>query len=290
MIRGTRTLDAEALRALLQEARARTDPADHHLQRPQRQGRRAVGLAQAQMDTLLQRNPGTYNRLETGRYKNPPFDLLRDAALILAMNEQEWVALCRYARGEDPPAPLRSRSGLEVPGVWQDAIDGISHISYVIDSSYNLIATNRPFRAIFTGHDLPENMLEWMLFDPRARGLVLAEWEAAWAPYVLPQLRAARAHQAGRNDSALIRIERRVLADPVTARLYEERSAVQVYPDGVDRPLFHPGIGEHGTLGRATIFGTELLSNPNARHMMVLFRPGMQRSLTRRPYLRAKAS
>ncbi|WP_308406858.1 MmyB family transcriptional regulator [Streptomyces sudanensis] len=221
-------MDKVALRHLLRERRALIAPESHGLSRPSRQGRRAPGLSQAQVDHLLHRAPDTYGRLESGRYPNPPVDLLEGVARLLGMNEQEWVALWRYALGQDPPGPLDARSGEVVPGVWRSALDGISHMAYVSDRSWNLLAYNGAFAALFPGRRVPSNVMRWMAVEPEARS-VLRHWETWWAPLVLPQLRAAIA--ADPEDPTLRGIEKEVLDDPVAAGVYGSASAY-VHPQG----------------------------------------------------------
>ncbi|WP_433860313.1 helix-turn-helix domain-containing protein [Streptomyces kronopolitis] len=277
-------LDAAALQKLLRTHRSLIAPEVHGLQRPQRQGRRAAGLTQQQMDELLNRSAGTYGRLETGRYKNPSIDLLRDVALTLALNEQEWTALCRYARGEDPPSTLRPRSGQVVPG-WFDVIHGISHMAYITDPSYDLVCHNETFAGLFPDTGPPANMLRWMLLDDKARGTLpnpdipgdhgipgaLTGWRDIWAPYLLPQLSAARALMP--DDPVLAAIEHDVRADPRTGPLYATGCATQVHPDGHVRPLLHPTLGP----GWVAICAAEPLSSPNFRVMIVPFYPGQTR-------------
>lgn len=178
-------MNKKALRDLLTERRALIDPTGHGFQRPARQGRRAPGLSQHQVDQLCHRTLGTYRRLESGSYPNPPVDLLRDIAVLFALNEQEWVSLCRYAGIGDPPSPLTPRSGKEVPGVWQEAVDGMTHMAYVTDASWELIAYNAPFTRLFPNGRVPANTMRWMLLDPDGRS-TLTDWATAWAPLVLP--------------------------------------------------------------------------------------------------------
>lgn len=272
-------MDKQALRDFLEERRRRVTPEAAGVIRLRRQGRRGTGLSQREVDDLMHRAPGTYSRLIAGDRASPPFDLLRDAANVLVLSEQEWVALCRYARGEDPPAPLHERSGLEVPGMWQTAIDSIAHIAYVTDRSYNVLAHNDAYLSVHPDGG-PANMMEWMLLHPKAR-TVLMDWETIWAPYVLPQLRAARA--AHPEDATLARIEKDVHNDPQAGPLYEQRTGAQVHPDGNERPLLHP---VHGP-GWASICAAEPLSSPNARLMIVMFEPGAEPSTRRLPYLKA---
>ncbi|MFK8851182.1 helix-turn-helix domain-containing protein [Streptomyces sp. Ac-502] len=276
-------MDKEALKDLLETRRGLIDPESVGLQRPHRQGRRAAGLSQPQVDEAMHRSLGSYAALVSGRNANPSYDLLRDVAKVLALTEQEWVAAYRYARGEDPPAILHDRSGREIPGMWQDILDGISHMAYVTDCSYNLVATNRHFRALFPVTGVPPNMIEWMLLHPDARR-ILVDWKTVWAPYVLPQLRAARA--ALPDDHTLARIERAVRADPEAGALYQYKGNAQVHPDGNERPLDHPSRGR----GWVAIGAAEPMSSPYSKVMIVPFYVGATPSSIRKPYLRAKAS
>lgn len=273
-------VNVEALASLLESRRALIDPETiPGLLRPARQGRRAagMGLTQEQIDQATHRVRGTYNKLINGKIW-PGFDYLRSLALLLALTEQEWVALCRFSRGEDPTAPLHPRSGKEVPGMWSDAIHGISHMAYVTDQSYNLLAHNSAFAGLFPHTSTPRNMLDWMLLSSEGRA-TLTDWESTWAPYILPQLRAARA--ALPDDVVLARVERDVMSDPECGRLYRERITAQVHPDGQERPLLHPTLGPCWV----QICAAEPLSSPNARLMIVMVYPGATPSQVRRSYL-----
>ncbi|MFI0156183.1 MmyB family transcriptional regulator [Streptomyces lydicus] len=249
------------------------------------------------MDKLIPASSKTYYRLETGRLKNPQPELLRRVALILSMSEQEWVALFRYARGEDPPSALRQRSGKSVPGMWKDAIDGISHMAYLTDSSYQLVACNKPFAGLFPRSGPPSNMMRWMLLDDEARGTlpepnrgitgrpgVLTDWATVWAPYVLPQLLAARALMP--DDPILAAIEHDVRDDPRTGPIYASGTATQVHPDGNERPLLHPTLGPCWV----NICAAGPLSSPNSRLMIVMVYPGAEQSHVRLPHLYAPTS
>ncbi|WP_236244712.1 helix-turn-helix domain-containing protein [Streptomyces sp. CC210A] len=273
-------MDKVALRFLLRERRALIAPEDHGLSRPTRQGRRAPGLSQAQVDQLLHRAPDTYGRLESGRYPNPPLDLLEDVARLLGMNEHDWVALWRYALGQDPPYPLHPRSGEVVSGAWQEVLDGVSHMAYVSDRSWNLLAHNEPFAALFPGRCVPENTMRWMTVDPEAR-VMLPRWETAWAPLVLPQLRAARAADPG--DPVLAGIEREVLADPVAARIYESAGAYLRPVEG-ERPVQHAERGP----GWVSVCAAQPMAAPRARLIILPFRAGEEPAVRRTRPLRAR--
>lgn len=283
-------MDSNALAGLLEARRALIDPATvPGIQVAQNPGRRAAGrgLTQSHVDKMAGYDTNTYNRLVNGKIHDPSFKLLRAYANALRLTEQEWVAMCRYARGDDPNNPLHPRSGREVPGMWKDAIDGIRHMAYVTDQSYNLLAHNQPLADLFPTMGPPPNMMEWMLLSDEARGNedtpgVLTRWRDVWVRYVLPQLRAARA--AMPDDDTLARIEQAVIKDSECGPLYEERTTAQVHPDGQERPLLHPTLGPCS----AQICAAEPLSSPNARVMIVMLYPGVDPSQVRRPYLHAK--
>lgn len=273
-------MNRTALRALLRERRELIAPEAHGLSRPTGRGRRARGLSQHQVDELTCRAVDTYNRLETGRYLHPPADYLRQVARLFGLNEQEWVSLCRYAGIGDPPGPLHPSSGLEVPGVWQEAVDGIGHIAYITDASWNLLAHNRHFAEMYPGGRAPANTMRWMLLDRSARDTTLVDWRTVWAPLILPQLRAAIA--ARREDATLRRIEAEVRADPDLGPLWEAGGA-HIHPDGDERPLHHALQGP----GHVTICAAQPLTAPGSRLIIMLFRPGRQKAHERTPMLRA---
>ena len=277
-------MDATALRALLEARRAQIDPSTvPGLQTAQRPGRRApgLGLAQHHCDQMAGYASNTYNRLINGQIEEPEIRLLEAYARALRLSEQEWHAMVRFARQENPPFALHPKSGLEVPGVWAPAVDSIGAIAYVTDCAYNLLASSRAFDEIFIGDVArPHNMMRWMLTSPDARK-ILSDWHTAWAPYVAPQLRTARA--ALPDDPTLAAVEQDVLDDPDAGPIYAgEKGTGMVHPDGNERPLNHP---LHGP-GWASICASEPLAAPMARLMIIMYQPG-ERPHIRLPHLRA---
>ncbi|WP_030676568.1 helix-turn-helix domain-containing protein [Streptomyces sp. NRRL B-1347] len=272
-------MNKTALRALLRERRALIAPESHGFVRSTGQGRRAPGLSQHQVDQLLHRTLGTYHRLESGNYPNPPTALLRDVARLFGLNEQEWVSLCRYALLQDPPGPLHLSSGKEVPGVWREAVNGISHIAYIADASWDMLVYNDACAAVFPGGEVPPNIMRWMVLSPAAREILL-DWDTAWAPMLLPQLRGALATRP--EDETLQQIEKEVLADPTAAPLYGADKPFP-HPDGDERPLLHAELGP----GWVTMCAAQPLTAPGARMMILVFHPGRERVHPRAPMLRA---
>jgi hypothetical protein len=263
-------VNRQALTKLLRDRRAQITPESHGLSRPTGPGRRARGLSQEQVDQLLCYSARTYQRLESGNYPNPPVDLLRDVARLYGMNEQEWISLCRYARGEDPPGPLYDTSGHAVPAAWQDAVNAVQSPAYVTDASWNLITCNTHFHQLFDTGLAPANTMRWMLIDGRTQ---LTDWTTAWAPLVMPQLQAALAQRP--DDRVLKQIEADVLADPVGAN---------IHPDGDERPIRHATLGP----GWVTMCVAQPLTAPGSRFMILVFRPGPRRTVGKPPMLQAR--
>ncbi|MFF9787136.1 MmyB family transcriptional regulator [Streptomyces nigrescens] len=292
-------MDSIALAGIFEALRALIDPATvPGIQVAQNPGRRApgLGLTQSNVDQMAGYDNGTYNRLINGKIHDPSFKLLRAYSTALRATEQEWFAICRFGRSDDPNKPLHPSSGKRVPGMWADAINGTRDMAYITDQSYNLLAHNEAFAGLFPTTGPPPNMIEWMLLSDEARGThpngtpndqgkpgVLTGWKTVWAPYVLPQLRAARA--AMPEDDTLAAIEENVIADSECGPMYKERKTAQVHPDGQERPLLHPTLGPCWV----QICAAEPLSSPNARIMIVMLYPGADPSQIRRPYLQAEA-
>ncbi|QBJ94469.1 XRE family transcriptional regulator (plasmid) [Streptomyces seoulensis] len=270
-------MNKDALKKFLKERRDGIAPESLGLTRPAaRQGRRSLGLAQDQVDELLNRARNTYQKLEAGRYKNPPVDLLRDIACLYQLNEQEWTALCRYARGEDPPTPLYDTTGYAVPAAWEDAVTRVVAPAYVTDASWTVLAHNQPFEDLFI-REPPANTMRWMLVSGREQ---LIDWEGAWAPLVMPQLKAALAQRP--QDQVLRGIETDVCADPASRALYEKGGA-SIHPDGHERPIRHAVEGD----GWVTMCAAQPMASPGARFMILIFRPDTQPPMDRPPLLKA---
>ncbi|MEU0625017.1 helix-turn-helix transcriptional regulator [Streptomyces rubiginosohelvolus] len=269
----------DALRNFLTERRARIDPRKYGYARPSKQGLRAPGLNQQQVDGITDRTPGTYQRLESGRYRNPRVEYLREIATLFSLNEQEWTSLCLYAGIGDPPGPLALSSGKEVPAVWQEAIDGQTHPAYVTDASWELVVHNQAFARLFPDGQVPRNTMRWMLLEPAGRTM-LTNWDTAWAPLVLPQLRAGLA--ARPDDPILRQLEREVLADPDCAAIWDG-AVGHIHPDGDERPLLHAEDGP----GWVTMCASEPMAAPGSRHITLIFHAGEKRAPARTPVLRA---
>ncbi len=263
--------DRGRLKKILQARRAAIDPVTMGF--PKRMpgpGRRAAGLSQEQMDVLLTRTPGTYNRFENGQLANPGADLLTTVARTLLLDEQEWAFLWLITRKENPPHALHSSSGMSITGAWQRIIDHIcGALAYVSDAEWNVIAHNEDFRRLFPGGRAPANIMRWMLLDLEARTDVLMHWETYWVPAMMPPLK--QSVDLRPENQALGRLVYDVLDDPVTGPLYREHAPAPVpYFDGSELPIRH---AIHGP-GQLTTCLAEPVTAPGARINLSFYTPG----------------
>lgn len=279
---GPRTMDAEAMRQMLSERRALISPEGLGFTRRDPRGRRSPGLSQAHMDQLTHRSPGTYGRLERGALDSPSADYLRAVAGILKLTEQEWSAFYGYARGERPPAPLLSGAAEASRAyTWADVVEGFSSMAYACDYAGNILAYNEPLARMFPDRRVPVNTLWWLLFSDDARNKVLVDWEARWAPVLVPQIRAAAAQYP--DDATLRQLKERCLADPRTRDLYRGVPVGHAHPDGDEKPLCHAELGR----GWVTMCVSVPLGAPEVRLFLLRFRPeGEPRA--RRPEVRVE--
>ncbi|WMX48313.1 helix-turn-helix domain-containing protein [Streptomyces roseicoloratus] len=262
--------DRGLLKEMLQKRRAALDPVTMGF--PKRlpgPGRRAAGLSQEQMDALLMRTVGTYNRFENGQLANPGTDFLAAVARTLRLDEQEWAFLWRLTRKEHPPHALHSNSGESVAEVWHRIIEQVGDaVAFIHDIEWNVLAHNEAFRRLFPHGQAPANIMRLLLLDPVARTDVLIDWETRWVPALMPHLKHAAELRPG-NDG-LTRLERDVLADPVTGPLYRDSASVPIpFYDGSELPLRHAVLGP----GVLTTCLADLTAAPGARLHISMFTP-----------------
>ncbi|WP_282692870.1 helix-turn-helix domain-containing protein [Streptomyces sp. CC208A] len=263
--------DRRSLKRILQERRAAIAPESRGFpRRAPGPGRRAAGLNQEQMDDLLLRSRGTYNRFENGRLPRPSGDFLAAVAKVLELSEQEWTFLWRLTRKENPPRTLHSGSGMSVADTWQQILDGIGGaVAYVSDAEFTVIAHNEEYRRLFPPGRAPLNIMRYLLLDTRARTETLTHWETHWAPAMLPHFKQAVEQRP--ESPVLARLVRDVLADPTTGPLYRACASVPVaYTDGIALPVRH---AVHGP-GLLTTCLAEPVAAPGARINLSIYTPG----------------
>ncbi|THA24382.1 XRE family transcriptional regulator [Streptomyces sp. RKND-216] len=259
----------EKLQNLLRAARARVSPEQVGLTAPaDPRGRHAEGLTQNDMDTLLAARPDTYARLERGKIQRPSRELLEGVGRALELTAIEWRELWAYALGQEPPDVLDPHADTHIPQVWHRICGELASMAYIISGDWTLLGHNPAFTELFPDARPPSNVLRWMLLDDEARGRTLVDWETAWAPAVMAQLRIA--HAARPYQHTLTRIVHEVMDDPVAGPLYRRDPRAEMHPDGDVRPLHHPRLGP----GHAHIGAANLIAAAGARFMVVHFTPG----------------
>lgn len=262
--------DRGRLKELLRARRAALDPVGMGFPvRGPGPGRRAAGLTQEQMDTLLTRTPGTYNRFENGQLARPGTDLLTAVARTLCLYEREWEFLWLITRGEQPPHALHGASGMFIAGLWQRVVDRIGGaLAFIADAEWNLVVHNEEFRRFMPRGETPPNLMRWMLLDPEARTEVLTHWSTQWAPAMMPHVKHS---VALRPESAeLLRLERDILDDPVAGPLYRTCATAPIpYADGSELPARHAVRGP----GRLVTCLAEPVTAPGARINLSFFVP-----------------
>ncbi|GAA2774043.1 helix-turn-helix domain-containing protein [Kitasatospora cinereorecta] len=234
--------DAASLRTLVTTKRGQILPEEVGFPRraPGARGRPSIGLTQEQVDELTHRSPGTCKRLEGGRLRNPADDYLEQLAHLLRFTEQEWQALWLFLFAHQPPRMLCPTAGHRVHGGWSKVLRNLNMPGYITDQGWNVIAQNEQYVQIFRNRTAPANTMRWMLLSEDGRRF-LQDWDTAWAPLVIPQLRAAVA--AFPLNTTLQELDRDVRRDPVTGRMYTDSKEAYLNPDGDVRRIFYHGLG-----------------------------------------------
>ncbi|MFD9909702.1 XRE family transcriptional regulator [Streptomyces sp. NPDC059063] len=262
-------MDEDGLRRILRRLRSRIAPEEVglHAQPSGRPGPRVSGLAQSDMDILMNRAVGTYHRFESGKML-PRDDYLRQVGRILRMTEDEFTQVYLLCLGQRPPHALDPSGGVTMAAAaaWQRAVNGQREIAYVNNVQWDLVAHNQPFADVFE-NGVPENTMRWMALSDEARDHILTDWETRWAPGLLNQVRLA--HIQNPENRSLARLHRDITRDKYAGPIYERSTEVYIHPDGDVRPLYHPRKGP----GLITMVVSEPASSRGSRHVVLLFDP-----------------
>ncbi|WP_331760246.1 XRE family transcriptional regulator (plasmid) [Streptomyces sp. NBC_01471] len=224
------------------------------------------------MDLLTTRADGTYRKFENGKSRTRDADYLRRIGQILKLSEGEYTQLYLLTFRHAPARPLNPQAGMTVPDVWRRVVDGQRDMAYVTNVQWDLLYCNDAFRALFARGEPPENTMRWMMLSEEARRVNLTDWATRWAPFVLPQLRAA---YIAYPDNAVIRqLHEDVLADDATGPIYRQKTEPYIQPDGDRRPLNHALFGP----GMTTIAGAEPLGSRGSRLIILPWDPATPES------------
>ncbi|MGW6588434.1 MmyB family transcriptional regulator [Streptomyces globisporus] len=187
-------------------------------------------IRQVDVDTALQGGAGTYQKVRSGRLR-PSMDLYMRLAQLLGLSPEDTaighLELFRSDPVEPPSAPSPYLGRL---------VTGQREIACAITPDGRRITYNAGFAALFPGGQPPANLWRWALFSPDAKGLLL-DWERAWAPRLLTEVKLA-CYRA-QLDGAAARLLSEV-ADDARLRAIEETGSGL---GGASLPLHHPALG-----------------------------------------------
>ncbi|WP_032769795.1 hypothetical protein [Streptomyces sp. CNS654] len=192
-------------------------------------GRRSERIRQVDIDTALQGGAGTYQKICAGRLR-PSSDLYMRLAQLLGFSPEDTVIGHLDLFRTEPVLPLALPSPF-----LKRLIGGQREIACAITPDGRLLAANPAFTALFPGGEPPANLWRWALFSPNAERLLL-DWEQAWAPRLLTEIKLMCHRQ---QDSAARRLLSEV-GDDARLRAIEETGSGL---DGASLPLHHPALG-----------------------------------------------
>lgn len=265
-------MDAE-YRAFQQLCRARRralSPADVGLpERPKRPGPQVVGLLQVEVDLLMGRGMGTYQKVESGAWRPSP-SYLCQLAQVLRFKESEFVQSHLDLFGTAPGQPLYPDDAMSIPPGYKEKVAGQRHICYIQNRRWEPVYWNSAYVDLFPSKEVPSNLALWWFTSDEARDPdfgVMINWDEFWGPLLVPQFRASVS--AYRDDPVLREINEIIQKDKRIQRLYERGENAYIHPDGDRRPLRHGTLGP----GYGTLLSETLQSAPGCREMTVLFHP-----------------
>lgn len=221
---------------------------------PGRGGRGSERIRQVDVDTALHGGAGTYQKVRAGRLRPSPDLYMRLAQLLGLSPEDTAIGHLELFRAEpvQPPAPPSPYLGRLVTGQRE--------IACAITPDGRRIACNAAFAGLFPGGQPPVNLWRWALFSPEARGLLL-DWERAWAPRLLTEVKLA-CYRAQLDGAAAQLLSE--MADDARLRAIEENGSGL---GGASLPLHHPALGD-GTAHPVPVRAT------GATVMTFIFEPG----------------
>ncbi|GAB1639657.1 helix-turn-helix transcriptional regulator [Krasilnikovia sp. MM14-A1259] len=225
--------------------------------------RRRKTVSQEEIARLIGVSAVWYGNLERGERVNYSDDFLDRTAYALRLSEPERMMLYLYAVGREPAARRRSTT-VELTDVLQRIIESQPWPAYISDEAWDLVAYNQHMADWFPWVGYESNVMRWVFTYNEARQQ-LVDWETAWAPLMLAQMRVANARNPSNMRLAnLIREICRV--NPDARRLWEHETTVYVHPDGDHRRLHLP---YHHQVKDIEIVALAPLRAANVRLMML---------------------
>ncbi len=194
-------------------------------------GVRSERIRQVDVDTALQGGAGTYQKIRSGRLRPSPDLYLRLAQLLGLSPEDTAIGHLELFRAEPVQPPVAPSPYLG------RLVTGQREIACAITPDGRRIAYNAAFATLFPGGQPPANLWRWALFSPDARGLLL-DWERAWAPRLLTEVKLACYRQ--QLDRAAAQLLSEVAGDARLRAIEENGSGL----GGAPLPVHHPTLGD----------------------------------------------
>ncbi|MFI1312489.1 hypothetical protein ACH4TS_20445 [Streptomyces albidoflavus] len=212
-------------REILRAYRTRLTPQDVGLEAGPGRGK----LTQQNVDQILGGGAGVYQKVEAGRVRPSPEWLQRVGRKFRMTDYDLGVAVASLTGSEPVP---RQRTP---PHAWLAAVEGQSQPAFLIDHAGSVAMVNASARQIFGRSRAPENLWRWMLSEGGRS--VLDNWADQWAPYVLAEIRRARARHP--DDITLRDLDEEVARESSLKSLEPAQCGLDCRP----RPLRHPARG-----------------------------------------------
>jgi transcriptional regulator with XRE-family HTH domain len=178
-----------------------------------------------------------YGKLERGDRAQYSDDLLDRTAIALRLSANERMLLYLYSVGREPVSRELHSPAVVTPGLEQ-VVQRQSWPAYISDGAWDIITFNSTVRDWFPWIVYERNLMRWAFTYPEARHQ-LYDWENAWAPVMLAQMRFAIARQPENTRLAKL-IEEILAVNDEARRLWEKKPTVYVHPDGDRRGVRLP--------------------------------------------------
>ena len=196
-------------------------------------------VSQEMVAFLVGVTPAWYGKLERGeREPNYSQELLERVAYVLRLSDDERAVLYLHATARLPAPRVRASGAGVINDTLTQLVAAQPWPAYISDQSWDMIVYNRHMAAWFPHLEYERNVMRWVFFYPASK-LQLIDWDTAWAPPMLAQMRAAIARWP--DNKRLSGLVREFLSVNERARdLWHTQPTVYVHPDGDRRKLNLP--------------------------------------------------
>jgi transcriptional regulator with XRE-family HTH domain len=225
------------LTKLLRTWRERLDP--HSIAGLGGESLRRRAVSQELVAHLVGVSPAWYGKLERGeREPNYSQEFLERVAYVLQLSDDERAVLYLHAEGRLPAPRVRATGAGIVNDTLTQLVADQPWPAYISDQSWDMLVYNRPMAAWFPHLEYERNVMRWVFYYPASK-LQLIDWETAWAPPMLAQMRAAIARWPDNKRLAGL-VRESLSVNEYAHHLWQAQPTVYVHPDGDRRRLNLP--------------------------------------------------